>query len=95
MRRKIPEITEIIPELAGKNLRNCGEKSPKSRGKIPEIAGGNPRNREENSPKSRGFFTEIAGIFHGDRGDKSDAFAGRSNRSLGSPNLRIKKTFIE
>ena len=82
-------------------MQNRRENSPKLRGNIPGIAGKNPWNRGEKSPKSRGKipgnWAGIAGKNTRNRGGKSrgsDACAGRSNRSLGYPNLR-KKTFIE
>ena len=52
----------------------------------------------EISPELRGIFPGIAGKFPLNSGEisrESDAFAGRSNQSLGSWKLRIKKTFIE
>ena len=48
--------------------------------------------RVQNGKRILAFSTpEIAVISHGDRREKTDFFAGRPTRSLGSPKLRIKK----
>ena len=65
-------------------------------GNSRECPGKFPPNRGEVSPESRGDFPGIAGKFPGNRGEisrESDAFARRSNRSHGSPELRKKNIY--